>query len=68
MTKPDALARIYETYTENELLNAKDEPDTDVVERFTGSATVATPHSGGEHGPHTVWRRIKRAFLDASHG
>jgi hypothetical protein len=34
MRKSDPVARIYETYSEEELLNAKDEPDAEIVARF----------------------------------
>jgi hypothetical protein len=36
MTKSEALARIYETYSVEQLLNAKDEPDADTIESFLG--------------------------------
>ena len=40
MTKSEALARIYETYSEEELQHAKDEPDAEFIERFLGVAAT----------------------------
>ncbi len=36
MTNTEALARIYLTYSEEELLNAMDEPDAEIIEHFLG--------------------------------
>lgn len=40
MTKSEALAKIYEAYSEEELLYAKDEPDAEFIERFLGISAV----------------------------
>ena len=62
MTSSEAQAKIFETYSEEELFNAKDEPDTGT---FTGSATVTTLYGTKRHATR---RRVKRAFHDAGHG
>ncbi len=36
MTKTEALAKLYLTYSEEELLNAMDEPDAEIIEHFLG--------------------------------
>ena len=36
MTNTEALARIYLTYSQEELLNAMDEPDAEIIEHFLG--------------------------------
>jgi hypothetical protein len=65
MTNSQALARVFESYTEDELLNAKDEPDTEIAERFTGTGTVVTLFGDDAHATR---RRVKAAFVDAGHG
>lgn len=40
MTKQEALARIYETYNEDQFLYVDDEPDDESIERFLGAAAV----------------------------
>ena len=52
MSKSDPVARIYETYSEEELLNAKDEPDAEIVARFFGN--------GGFHAD--TYDEIQREF------
>ena len=68
MSTAQSLARIYERYTEEELRNAKDEPDTDVQERFTGRAALAFLFADDPQGTHATRRRVKRAFQGAGHG
>lgn len=63
MTKSKALAKILESYTEEELRDAKDEPDT-----RTWTATVHTLHSGEDDAASTTRRHVKRAFHTAGHG
>ena len=36
MTNTEALAKIYLTYSQEELLNAMDEPDAEIIEHFLG--------------------------------
>ena len=62
MTRSEAQAKTFETYSEQEFFNAKDEPDTGT---FTGSATVTTLYGTKRHATR---RRVKRAFHDAGHG
>ena len=52
MTKSEALAKIYETYSEDQLLDAKDEPDTEFIEQFLGF--------GGFHAE--VYNAVQREF------
>lgn len=67
MTKAEALAYILETYSEEELRNAKDEPDTITVDA-TPSATVVTLH-GDEHRARNATRRhVKAGFQRTGHG
>ena len=66
MTKSEALAKILESYTEEELFGAKDEPDTSVAS--TRSATVVEFHGGERHAANTIRRHVKRAFHAAGHG
>ena len=47
MTKSHALTRIHETYTEDELLNGKDEPDTAIATHLIGSAKIFTLYDNG---------------------
>ena len=42
MTKTEALAKIYQTYSQEQLRDAKDEPDTD-FEQFLGSDAASIP-------------------------
>lgn len=66
MTKTEALARILESYTEEELRYTKDEPDS--TEGTTWTATVHTLHAGEERAANTTRRHVKRAFHAAGHG
>lgn len=68
MSTAQSIARIYDRYSEEELRNAKDEPDTDVQERFTGRAAVAFLFTDDPHGTHATRRRVRRAFEGAGHG
>jgi len=40
MTKQEALANIYETYSEDQLLYADDESDVEFIERYFGTVAV----------------------------
>ena len=46
MTKSEALAKILETYSEEELLDAKDEPDT----ALDGTRSASVPRVPGNDG------------------
>ena len=52
MTKSEALAKIYETYSQEELLYAKDEPDEDTIGRLLGAGEV----------PVDTYAEIQREF------
>lgn len=68
MSGTEAVAKIYETYTADELRDAKDEPDSEVVERFSGRAALVVLFGEDAHGTNTTRRRVKRAFQRAGHG
>jgi hypothetical protein len=68
MTKSEALSKVYETYSEDELLSARDELDTRVNERFSATATILTLFGDEARNARTTHRRVKRAFHGASHG
>jgi len=68
MTKSHALTRIRETYTEDELLNGKDEPDTAIATHLIGSAKIFTLYDNGGPTGHATRIRVKQAFYDAGHG
>jgi len=68
MTKSEALAKILETYTEEELRGAKDEPDTVVDYTGARSATVTTLYGEQEYAARATRRKVKRAFHAAGHG
>lgn len=68
MTNTQALARIYETYTEEELRIARDEPDTGVAERFTGRAALTFLFGDDPQGTNATRRRVKRGFASTGHG
>jgi hypothetical protein len=68
MTKSHALTRNYETYTEDELLNAKDEPDTAIATHFNGSAKIFTLYDNDGPSGYATRIRVKQAFYDAGHG
>jgi hypothetical protein len=68
MGKLAALAKILETYTDVEIRNAKDEPDTAVNDTRTRSATVVTLYGGREHAARATHRKVKQAFHAAGHG
>jgi len=65
MTKSEALARIYERYSEDELLDAKDEPEYDATTEFTGAANIVALF---DDFAHTTRNRVHRAFREAGHG
>ncbi len=67
MTKAQALAFILETYSEEELRNAKDEPDTIRVET-TPSATVVTLYGSEQRARNATRRHVKAGFRSAGHG
>ena len=68
MTKSEALARIFETYTEDELLIAKDEPETGVPD-CTGEATnVIDLFDNGRYAAYATRERVRVAFRNAGHG
>ncbi len=52
MKKSEALAKIYEEYTEEQLRYAKDEPDAEIVERFIGARGFSAD----------TYHRIQREF------
>jgi len=68
MTISQALSRIYETYSEDELLNAKDEPDYEIIERFSGRPALLVLFGDDPHGTNAIRRRAKRAFQRIGHG
>lgn len=68
MTKSETLARILETYSEEEIYYAKDEPDTTITAPRGRSATIVTFYGSEEHAANATRRRVKRAFHDAGHG
>ena len=68
MTRAQALASIYERYTEDELLHAKDEPDTDFARGFVETASVITLFRDAGEDSHATRQRVKTAFADAGHG
>ncbi|NCF30103.1 MAG: hypothetical protein GWP69_22235 [Gammaproteobacteria bacterium] len=68
MTKSHALTRIHETYTEDELLNGKDELDTAIATHLIGSAKIFTLYDNGGPTGHATRIRVKQAFYDAGHG
>lgn len=68
MTKSEARAKIMETYTEEELRGAKDEPDTVANDTGPRSATVTTLYGGHEYAARVTRRKVKRAFHAAGHG
>ena len=68
MTQSQAIARIHETYTEDELRNAKDEPEHDTAFAYGATATVVTLFDDDKYFAHTTRNRLRRAFRDAGHG
>ena len=68
MTKSHALTRTYETYTEDELVNAKDEPDTAIATHISGSAKIFTLYDNGGPTGYATRIRVRQAFYDAGHG
>ena len=64
----EAIARIYETYSADELRDAKDEPDSETIERFSGRAALVVLFGDDAHGTNATRRRVKRAFQRAGHG
>ena len=52
MTKSEALAKIYATYSQEELLYAKDEPDDDTIDRLLGARGI----------PVDTYTEIQREF------
>lgn len=65
MTKSEALARVYERYSEEELRNAKDEPEHDAATGFTGRSNVVALF---DDLGHATRKRVKSAFHKAGHG
>lgn len=68
MTMTDAVARIFETYTEEELLNAKDEPDTEIATHVDAIANVFSIYGSGKAPSSATKSRIKEAFHKVGHG
>ena len=68
MTMTDALARIFETYTEEELVNAKDEPDTEIAAHVDAIANVFSIYGSGKAPSSATKNRIKQAFHKVGHG
>ena len=68
MTMTDALARIFDTYTEEELLNAKDEPDTEIATHVDAIANVFSIYGSGKVPSSATKNRVKEAFHKAGHG
>jgi len=59
MTMSNALARIFEIYTEGELLDAKDEPDTDIAAHVDAIAKEFAIYGKRSRQPMTARRRAK---------
>jgi hypothetical protein len=68
MTQSEALAKILESYTEEELRHTKDEPNTIVDDAGSRIAAVTTLYSGPNHTARITRRKVKRAFHEAGHG
>ncbi len=68
MTMTDAVARIFETYTEEELLNAKDEPDTEIAAHVDAIANVFSIYGSGTTSTSAGKDRVKQAFHKVGHG
>ncbi len=59
MTMSNALARIFEIYTEDELRDAKDEPDTDIAAHVDAIANNFAIYGKRTRQPTTARRRAK---------
>lgn len=68
MTSAEAIARIYETYTAEELRDARDEPEIGVIERYSGRQALVVLFGDDPHGTNATRRRVRRAFHKAGHG
>ena len=68
MTESQAIARIYQTYSEEELRNAKDEPEHDTVSVYGTTAKIVMLFDDDKHFAHSTRNRLRRAFQDAGHG
>jgi len=68
MTMTDALARIFDTYTEEELLNAKDEPDTEIATHVDAIANVFSIYGSGKVPSSRSKNPVKEAFHKVGHG
>ncbi len=68
MTTSDALARIFETYIEDERLNAKDEPDTEIAVHVDAIASVFSIYGSGKAPSSATKNRVKQAFHKVGHG
>ena len=67
MSSAEAIARIYETYTEQQLRDAKDEPDTGVIQRYSGHQALVVLFGDDPQGTNATRRRVRRAFEKAGH-
>lgn len=68
MSRTEATARIFETYSEDQLRDAKDEPDNEAIERFSGRQALVVLFGDDAHGTNATRRRVKRAFQRLGHG
>jgi hypothetical protein len=68
MTKSEALAKIFETYSDTELLIAKDEPETDITAGFGEATNVVDLFDDGRYAAYATRERVRQAFRNAGHG
>jgi hypothetical protein len=68
MTNSQAIARIYETYTEDELRDAKDEPDYGIEIAYAAMADVVALFDDDKCIAHATRNRVRRAFQNTGHG
>ena len=68
MTTSEALAKIFESYTEDELLIAKDEPETDVSDCSGEATNVIDLFDHGRYAAYATRERVRLAFRNAGHG
>ena len=68
MTESQAIARIFATYSEEELRNAKDEPEHDTVSSYGATAKIVMLFDDDKFFAHSTRNRLRKAFQDAGHG
>ena len=68
MTKSEALAKIFDAYSEDQLLTAKDEPETDITAYFGEATNVVDLFDDGRYATYATRERVRQAFRNAGHG